>query len=185
MADLLTQRLKLTRGEARAQAETALELEHLPETAAALRAGDIGLGQAQVAARAAKNVRPDAREELDQLIAQDGGGLDRRQLREHVDAWTSTHDQDALAERERRMWAQRRLSIGADGPDGAIGGGFRFDPVGGATVMTALHAKARKTGPDDDRTMSSAWLTPWSSWPSRRWTRAICRRWRCNAHTSS
>jgi len=152
MADLLTQRLKLTRGEARAQAETALELERLPETAAALRAGDIGLGQAQVAARAAKSARPDAREELDQLIAQDGGGLDRRQLREHVDAWTAEHDPEALAERERRMWAQRRLSIGADGPDGAVGGGFRLDPVGGATVMTALHAKARKTGPDDDRT---------------------------------
>ena len=58
MTNLLARRLRLTRGEARAQAETALELEHLPETAAALRAGQIGLGQAQVAARAAKSVRP-------------------------------------------------------------------------------------------------------------------------------
>jgi hypothetical protein len=52
-ADLLAQRLKLTRGEARAQTHTAVGLERLPQTAAAVRSGQIGLGQAEVAARAA------------------------------------------------------------------------------------------------------------------------------------
>jgi len=151
-ADLLAQRLRLTRGEAKAQAETAVGLERLPETAAAVRKGEVGLGQAQVAARAAADAHPQTHEQLDRLIATDGKTLNRRQLRERVDAWTATHDPDTLAGRERRAWAQRRLTIGPDGPDGAVGGGFRLDPVGGATVMAALEAKARKTGPDDERT---------------------------------
>ncbi|MGH8899983.1 MAG: DUF222 domain-containing protein, partial [Egibacteraceae bacterium] len=83
-ADLLARRLRLTRGEARAQADTAVGLESLPETAAAVRAGTIGLGQAQVAVQTAKELRPDVREDLDRLVAGDGGELDRRRLREHV-----------------------------------------------------------------------------------------------------
>ncbi|MGH8899074.1 MAG: DUF222 domain-containing protein, partial [Egibacteraceae bacterium] len=101
-ADLLARRLRLTRGEARAQADTAVGLESLPETAAALREGKVGLGQAQVAVQTAKELRPDVREELDRLVAGHGGELDRRRLREHVDAWTHTVDPDALAGRERR-----------------------------------------------------------------------------------
>ncbi|MGH8896302.1 MAG: DUF222 domain-containing protein, partial [Egibacteraceae bacterium] len=79
-ADLLARRLRLTRGEARAQTETAVGLEGLPETAAALRSGKVGLGQAQVAVQTAKELRPDVREDLDRLVAGDGGELDRRQL---------------------------------------------------------------------------------------------------------
>jgi 5-methylcytosine-specific restriction protein A len=150
-ADLLAQRLRLTKGEARAQTETAVGLEALPETAKALRSGEIGLGQAHVAARAAKDVRPDVREDLDRLVASDGGGLDRRQLRERVDEWTHTVDPEALATRERRAWASRRVSISPDGPDGAVHGGFALDPVGGATLIAALDAQARKTSTDDER----------------------------------
>ncbi|MGH8888101.1 MAG: DUF222 domain-containing protein [Egibacteraceae bacterium] len=151
-ADLLARRLRLTRGEARAQAETAVGLEGLPETAAAVRAGTIGVGQAQVAVQAAKELRPDVREELDRLVAGDGGGLDRRRLRERVDEWTHTVDPEALAGRERRAWANRRLSLTADGPDGALRGGFELDVVGGATLRTALDPLARRTGHADDRT---------------------------------
>ncbi|MGH8896142.1 MAG: DUF222 domain-containing protein, partial [Egibacteraceae bacterium] len=79
-ADLLARRLRLTRGEARAQTETAVGLEGLPETAQALRLGKVGLGQAQVAVQTAKELRPDVREDLDRLVAGDGGELDRRQL---------------------------------------------------------------------------------------------------------
>jgi Domain of unknown function (DUF222) len=115
-ADLLAQRLRLTRGEARAQ--TAIGLEGLPETAAALREGKVGLGQAQVAVQTAKELRPDVREDLDRLVAGDGGGMDRRQLRERVDEWTHAVDPDALAGRERRAWANRRLSVSTDNPGG-------------------------------------------------------------------
>ncbi|MGH8886478.1 MAG: DUF222 domain-containing protein [Egibacteraceae bacterium] len=145
-ADLLARRLRLTRGEARAQAETAVGLEGLPETAAAVRAGTIGVGQAQVAVQTAKELRPDVREELDRLVAGDGGGMDRRrQLRERVDEWTHTVDPDALGGRERRAWANRRLSMSADTPDGVVRGGFELDPLGGATLRTALDPLARKT----------------------------------------
>ncbi|MGH8887949.1 MAG: DUF222 domain-containing protein, partial [Egibacteraceae bacterium] len=151
-ADLLARRLRLTRGEARAQADTAVGLEGLPETAAAVRAGTIGVGQAQVAVQTAKELRPDVREDLDRLVAGDGGGMDRRRLREHVDAWTHTVDPEALAGRERRAWANRRLSLTTDTPDGALRGGFELDPLGGATLRTALDPLARKTSHDDDRT---------------------------------
>ncbi len=150
-ADLLARRLRLTRGEARAQAETAVGLERLPETAAAVRAGEVGIGQAQVAARAAADVHPEVREELDRLVAAEGKGLDRRQLRERIDAWTNTHDPDMLKQRERRAWANRRLSIGADGPDGVVRGAFELDPVGGATLIAGLDPLARKSGADDER----------------------------------
>ncbi|MGH8887897.1 MAG: DUF222 domain-containing protein, partial [Egibacteraceae bacterium] len=142
-ADLLARRLRLTRGEARAQAETAVGLEGLPETAQALREGKVGLGQAQVAVQTAKELRPDVREELDRLVAGDGGGMDRRRLRERVDEWTHTVDPEALGGRERRAWANRRLSLSADTPDGALRGGFELDHVGGATLRTALDPLAR------------------------------------------
>jgi 5-methylcytosine-specific restriction protein A len=151
-ADLLAQRLGLTRGEARAQTETAVALESLPATAQALRNGALGLGQAQVAAHTAKDLRPDVREDLDRLVADQAGGLDRRQLRERVDAWTHTVDPDALTSRERRAWANRRLSIHAEGADGGVRGGFALDPIGGATLIAALDAESRKTSTDDERT---------------------------------
>jgi NAD-dependent dihydropyrimidine dehydrogenase PreA subunit len=150
--DLLAQRLRLTRGEARVQTETAVGLEGLPETAAALREGKVGLGQAQVAVQTAKELRPDVREDLDRLVAGDGGGMDRRQLREHVDSWTHTVDPDALAGRERRAWANRRLSVSTENPDGVVRGGFELDPVGGATLIAALDPLARKTSVADERT---------------------------------
>ncbi|MGH8887789.1 MAG: DUF222 domain-containing protein [Egibacteraceae bacterium] len=151
-ADLLARRLRLTRGEARAQAETAVGLEGLPETAAAVRAGTIGLGQAQVAVQTAKELRPDVREDLDRLVAGDGGGMDRRRLREHVDAWTHTVDPEALAGRERRAWANRRASVTSDGADGSGRVDARLDPVGTATLTAALDPLARKTGHADERT---------------------------------
>ncbi|MGH8897434.1 MAG: DUF222 domain-containing protein [Egibacteraceae bacterium] len=151
-ADLLARRLRLTRGEARAQAETAVGLEGLPETAAAVRSGTIGVGQAQVAVQTAKELRPDVREELDRLVAEDGAGLDRRRLREHVDAWTHTVDPEALAGRERRAWVNRRLSVTSDGPDGSGRVEARLDPVGTATVTAALDPLARRTGHADERT---------------------------------
>ncbi|MGH8884566.1 MAG: DUF222 domain-containing protein, partial [Egibacteraceae bacterium] len=151
-ADLLARRLRLTRGEARAQTETAVALEGLPETAAAVRAGTIGLGQAQVAVQTAKELRPDVREELDRLVAGDGGGMDRRRLREHVDAWTHTVDPEALAGRERRAWANRRASVTSDGADGSGRVDARLDPLGTATLTAALDPLARKTSHADDRT---------------------------------
>ncbi|MGH8933336.1 MAG: DUF222 domain-containing protein [Egibacteraceae bacterium] len=151
-ADLLARRLRLTRGEARSQTETAVGLASLPETSAALRAGTIGLGQAQVAAQTAKDLRPDVREELDQLVAGEGGGLDRRQLRQRVDEWTHTVDPEALAERERRAWANRRLWVNSEGADGVVRGGFELDPVGGATLIAGLDALSRKTSAKDERT---------------------------------
>jgi hypothetical protein len=92
------------------------------------------------------------REELDRLVAIDGAGLDRRQLRQRVDAWTHTVDPDALARRDRRAWANRRLTLHTDSPDGMVCGQFALDPVGEATLIAALDAQTRTTTSDDNRT---------------------------------
>jgi hypothetical protein len=149
--ELLAQRLQLTRRQARAQAETAVALEGLPATAEAFRAGTIGVGHAHVAARAAKDLRPDVREALDGLVASDGAGLNQTQLRDHVDTWTQRVDPDALAERERRLWANRRVSVNRDALDGSVRGQFQLDPVGGATLIAALDAQSRKASAADER----------------------------------
>lgn len=68
-AELLAQRLRLTRGEARAQAGSAVALESLPQTAATLRDSIVGVGQARVAARALDELpaEPAVRAQLDRM----------------------------------------------------------------------------------------------------------------------
>jgi hypothetical protein len=61
-------------------------------------------------------------------------------------------DPDALARRDRRAWANRRLTLHTDSPDGMVCGQFALDPVGGATLIAALDAQSRNTTSDDDRT---------------------------------
>ncbi|MGH8932172.1 MAG: DUF222 domain-containing protein, partial [Egibacteraceae bacterium] len=92
----------------------------------------------------AKDLRPDVREELDRLVAGEGGELDRRQLRQRVDEWTHTVDPDALAERERRAWANRRLTVTPDPVDGGGRVYGRLCPEGLATLTSALDPLARK-----------------------------------------
>jgi hypothetical protein len=75
-ADLLAGRLGLTPGEARAQADTATALARLPRTAARLRAGELGVGQAQVATRALVQLPAEHHGRLDALVAEQGEGLD-------------------------------------------------------------------------------------------------------------
>ncbi len=182
-AGMLMQRLRLTRGEARGQTETAVALASLLETAAALRAGAVGLGQVKVATRMAKDLRSDVREELDQLVAGEGRGLDRRQLRVRVEEWVHTVDPEALAGRERRAWANRRLWVNAEGADGAVRGGFELDPVGGATLIAALDALSKRRMWRTSAHSRSDRPTPWSSSRGGRWTAATFHWWPCSAPT--
>jgi hypothetical protein len=150
-ADLLAGRLGLTPGEARAQADTATALAQLPRTAASLRAGELGLGQAQVAARALEQLPAHAHERLDELVAERGGGLDRRRLRDAVDEWAHTVEPERLAEREQRAWARRRLHVRVDDTDGGVVVDGRLDRLGGAKLIAALQALSRPDGEADTR----------------------------------
>jgi hypothetical protein len=149
--DLLVGRLGLTPGEARAQADTATALARLPRTAARLRAGELGLGQAHVAARALEQLPAESHGQLDELVAEQGGRLDRRRLRDAVDEWAHTLAPERLAERERRAWERRRLRVAVDGADGGVVVDGRLDRLGGAKLIAALQALSRPDGEADER----------------------------------
>ncbi len=139
--------LGLTRGEARVAADTAAGLRVLPRTAAGLAAGDVGVGQAGVAARAAATVDAGLIGGLDALVADTATAGDRHRLRAEVDRWVAVNDPDGLAGREVTAWRRRTLSITRDsGGDGAVVVTGRLDPVGGAQLHAAVTALAR---PDD------------------------------------
>ncbi|MGH8900754.1 MAG: hypothetical protein ACRDYA_03505 [Egibacteraceae bacterium] len=135
-ADLLAQRLRLTRGEARAQTDTA-----------------IGWRGCRIPPRRSVKARLASGRHRSRLRRQRSCALtcatgSTSSSLPTVAVWTAansaststrghTVDPDALAGRERRAWATRRLSITAEGPDGVVRGGFELDPVGVATLMTA------------------------------------------------
>ena len=158
-ADLLTG-FGLTRGEARGQEQTARALSRLPAMADRFARGQLGAGQAAVAARALADLPAGedrdadraAVGELDRLVANEGVTKDRRELGRTVDRWAHQRraDGDPLAERERRAHQRRHLWAGrtADG-DLVLEG--RLTPVVHARLGALLDPLARPSGPDDPR----------------------------------
>src|SRR5690606_28566517 len=111
-ADLLTDRLGLTKAEARRQTRTAQALDELPQTAQRLRNGDIGIGHADTAAQvfATLGVTDEATTTaFDALVADEATAGNQRQLRDRLDDFAHRHDPDRLADRDRRAHARRYL----------------------------------------------------------------------------
>jgi len=158
-ADLLGG-LGLTRGEARSQAETATALTRLPQVADRMARGEVGVGQAEVAARELRNLPvtgdPDADRatvgELDELVASHGASQDRRQLGRTVEEWAHRRNGDHLAERERRAFLLRHLWAGP-GVDGQPLIEGKLTPIVLAKLGAMLDPLARRTGDDDDRSI--------------------------------
>jgi hypothetical protein len=140
--DQLAERLCLTKGQGRAAAEDALALAALPQVAARVAAGEIGVEQARVAARVAQETPEDQRAGLDALIAQRGAVVDARALRDEIEAWQAKHTPTSLEERERRARARRSLRTWTT-KDGMGAGAWRLDPAAHARVATMLEALAR------------------------------------------
>lgn len=160
--DWLGPKLGLSRGEARAQTEAAEALQRLPKTAERLRQGELGVGQARQAARGlteldrladqGAEVAPDAASRLDDHAATHGPTSTPAQLRRGLDELAHREAPDALADRERRAHANRRLWLGPAGPDGTAPLEGRLDVLGRAALAAALDALSRPTGPEDART---------------------------------
>ncbi len=74
----LAENCRLTLGQAARQAETAKRLAALPQTAQAVADGTIGMGQAQVAAAAVRDLPGEAAEGLDRLVVESGPEVDLR-----------------------------------------------------------------------------------------------------------
>lgn len=152
--DLLARTLNLTPGEARAQAELAQGLRALPDTAAALQDGRIGIGQAVITVKKAEELqdRDDAAAligRIDRAAAAAGQQMDRNRLSRELDGVVARAGVDVLAERERT--AHRRRSLSITTRDGMTIVHAELDPVGGAHVRAALDALSRPDGDHDRR----------------------------------
>lgn len=151
----------LSRSEARAEAATARALRRLPKTASAFADGRLTQSQAREAARGLADLDSlaeqgvdlpdDAAGTLDDLVVTQPPDADRGQIRRAVDEWAHQLSGKALADRERRAHANRRLWIGPAGPDGTAPIEGRLDVLGRATLAAALDALSRPAGPDDTR----------------------------------
>ncbi len=146
----LAENCRLTLGQAARQAETAKRLAALPQTAQAVADGTIGMGQAQVAAQAVRDLPGDAAEGLDQLVVE-SPEVDPARLRTAVDEYAHRVRPASLAAREERAWRSRRLTVSRTG-DGAVAIDGRLDPVSGEAVLTALAPLAAPADAGDTRT---------------------------------
>ena len=128
--------LGVTPGEVRGAIETAAQLEHLPATDAAVRAGRLSPGQAKMIAEAASN-NPDAEPEL--LAAAELGLAPLRDA--CIAARARVEDPDARRERHHRA---REFRMWTD-PDGMVAGQFRLTPETGGQVKAKIDAQVRRT----------------------------------------
>ena len=147
----LADRCRMSPGEAASRANTARNLDRLPETAQALADGTISAGQARVAAQAVRDLPGEALAGLDQLVADTGAATDAAGLRAAVDDYSHRVAADSLAARQERAWRTRRLNATRTADDGGALDA-RLDKIGLETVLTALAPLAAPRGEDDDRT---------------------------------
>ena len=148
----LQDHLHLTANAAHAQVRTARQLEHLPRTAAALRAGHIGSPHVAVICRAMDQVArtsldPDATEHT---LVEAARRMDPYTLEQHWRQLRYQADQEAGVEAEeeqrRRRWLNLwRTQVGTYRIEGEL------DPENGAAVRTALASLSRKRSRDDER----------------------------------
>lgn len=187
-ADWMAPRLGLSRGQAKAETDTAAALERLPRTARRLRAGELGQAQVRQAARglaqldrladAGEAVPADAAGQLDEQVASSGPKATAGQVRTRVDETLNGLSPAALDARERRAHARRHAWIGRDGD------GYRFEgrlgAAAGAHLATAINARSTRWPARPAPTMrarpASGPPTRSRGWVSRRWTPVGCPR---------
>ncbi len=151
----LRRNTRISEGAAREQVRTARVLSRLlPETAAALAAGDINTEHVRVIARAATATpqREASIANAESTLVEAARRLPPRQLGIVVGRWADAVDPAAAIAEAEFAYAARRLAIsptfgGLVALDGLL------DPESGATVLTAIQSLAAPsaTGSDDDR----------------------------------
>lgn len=145
----LADRLGMDRPSAARLAGIARRLGQLPATAAALRAGRLGLDDAATLASAV-DADPAGAGQLDAIAAAAAAeGSTHSQLVRAVRAWQTTSP-DAT-DHETRLWQRRRAAVGRDA-DGAVTVSAVLDPHAGEYVLAAMQRFAK---PDDRRDQRS------------------------------
>jgi hypothetical protein len=163
LVDLLI-RYGLTRGEAREQVETAVALAELPKTAEALAQGRIGAGQAAEAGKALADAKttPDAdgapkdpetlddeRCKIDETAGNAPSDVDRRKLRERLEAQAAKRSKDRLADKEKRAHRKRYARRYRDGDGATIQ--IHGPAAAIAHIWTVVEAMSGRTSAEDDR----------------------------------
>ncbi len=134
-AEFVARSLGVSPGEVRAAIGTASQLEHLPATDAAVRAGRLSPRQAQMIAQAASK-NPDAEAEL--LAAAELGLVPLKDA--CIAARARVEDPDARRKRHHR---ERELRMWTDA-DGMVAGRFRLAPEIGGQLKAKIDAQVQR-----------------------------------------
>jgi hypothetical protein len=145
-------RCRTSGGAAAEMVTTARHLEELPQTARALRDGEIGYQHASVIAHAARDLGDERVREAEPILVEAARCLDVRRLREVTLRLGECLDPDGTLGAANRLHEQRRLHV-SQTMDGSFRIDGSLDPESGAVVTTALNALSRPR-PDERRTAS-------------------------------
>jgi hypothetical protein len=140
---------------ARDQVELARRLPDLPDTAAALEAGDISVGHAQLISAALRELAEAAGAvlagETEPAVVDVARMIDPARLRRELVHVRQALAPEADAAAAERAFARRSLSV-SETFGGVVALNGMLDSEGGAVLLAAITALSGRAGPDDRRT---------------------------------
>jgi hypothetical protein len=146
---------RLAPGPARGQVELARALAGLPDTAAALAAGDISPTHAHLVAAALAELAeaggPELAAQTEPALVDLARALDPAKLRSELTHVRHALAPEADADAAERAYERRGLSA-SQTLDGIVALDGTLDPEGGALLLAALQPLAAPAGDDDRRT---------------------------------
>ncbi len=145
----LRHRCRLAPGTANEKVTVARRLADLPATEAAFEEGDISYAHVRVIAKATGDARPASADRIDPILADAARQLDPLRLRTAAEHWRHAVEPEVFLEVAEDAFQARRFHI-SETFEGRHAVDGEFDPEGGATIATAVHA-AETTSKDDPR----------------------------------
>ncbi len=142
--------------EARRAVGLGRDLPRVPAFAAALADGTITAAHVQIFAAAARKLDPAVAAAGETALLAEAHRFDPAAFARLVAHWLRRVDEAGFERDEQRRLAGRTFSL-AQTLDGIWHGQFRLDPEGGHRLHLAVHARAQKAGPDDDRSRDQRW----------------------------
>src|SRR5579862_7506179 len=136
-AQWLIAKCRLPRSTARAEVATARALRHLRFTEAAWAAGDLGVAQVRVLARARNDATADALTEAEAHLVEEGRRLRFDHFSRLVAYWCQQVDADGADDTYRHQADGRRLHLSQSWA-GMYYGDLALDPIDGAIVAEEL-----------------------------------------------
>jgi hypothetical protein len=152
-AGWLRARARLTAGAARQHVGVARALHRgpLPQTAAALAAGELSGGHAVVLAQGTSDLDPATTAAAEPVLVDAARRLDPAGLRRVVAHLRVVADPDREDQQAQRRFEQRGLQV-AETWQGMVALHGLLDPEAGETLLAALDPLTRPTGAEDPRT---------------------------------